>query len=128
MHAADPLKFLLTLVHPAVLQRAELLNWYGHWPWLTMHALSCTAKARMVSEPLSSSFQVCWEKFCEYWDVEGRYVPVTKDYPVRQVPRGDSMRIAQLCVMSPALTEKQSGQQGPDQSMRKTQAFAGHEP
>ena len=26
--------------------------------------------------------QVCWEKFCEYWDVEGRYVPVTKDYPV----------------------------------------------
>ena len=29
-----------------------------------------------------ASPQVCWEKFCEYWDVEGRYVPVTKDYPV----------------------------------------------
>ncbi len=32
---------------------------------------------------LMLSLQVCWEKFCEYWDVEGRYVPVTKDYPVR---------------------------------------------
>ncbi|CAK0787153.1 hypothetical protein CVIRNUC_010369 [Coccomyxa viridis] len=31
---------------------------------------------------LGANAQVCWEKFCEYWDVEGRYVPVTKDYPV----------------------------------------------
>lgn len=42
----------------------------------------------MVPEPLFgfAIFQVCWEKFCEYWDVEGRYVPVTKDYPVRAKP------------------------------------------
>ena len=31
---------------------------------------------------IDAALQVCWEKFCEYWDVEGRYVPVTKDYPV----------------------------------------------
>ena len=34
--------------------------------------------------------QVCWEKFCEYWDVEGRYVPVTKDYPVSTQASSDS--------------------------------------
>ena len=26
---------------------------------------------------LSSAVQVCWEKFCNYWDVEARYVPIT---------------------------------------------------
>ena len=26
--------------------------------------------------------QVCWEKFNEYFEVEGRYVPVEVDYPV----------------------------------------------
>ena len=28
---------------------------------------------------ISSAYQVCWEKFCVYWDVELRTVPVTKD-------------------------------------------------
>ncbi len=28
---------------------------------------------------LGSNVQVVWEKFCRYWDVEPRYVPVTKD-------------------------------------------------
>ncbi|HET8877814.1 MAG TPA: pyridoxal-dependent decarboxylase, partial [Arthrobacter sp.] len=26
---------------------------------------------------LSSAVQVCWEKFCNYWEVEARYVPVS---------------------------------------------------
>ena len=25
---------------------------------------------------------MCWEKFNEYFEVEGRYVPVTDDYPI----------------------------------------------
>ncbi|MFB9821685.1 MULTISPECIES: glutamate decarboxylase [Arthrobacter] len=29
---------------------------------------------------LSSAVQVCWEKFCNYWDVEARYVPVSKEH------------------------------------------------
>ncbi|KFF59575.1 glutamate decarboxylase [Cryobacterium sp. MLB-32] len=30
---------------------------------------------------MSSAVQVCWEKFCNYWDVEARYVPVDADHP-----------------------------------------------
>jgi glutamate decarboxylase len=31
---------------------------------------------------LSSAVQVCWEKFCNYWDVEARYVPISLDHKV----------------------------------------------
>lgn len=31
---------------------------------------------------LSAGVQVVWEKFCNYWDVEARYVPVTMDHLV----------------------------------------------
>lgn len=31
---------------------------------------------------MSSAVQVVWEKFCNYWDVEARYVPVTEAHPV----------------------------------------------
>ncbi|MBB1570810.1 MAG: glutamate decarboxylase [Propionibacterium sp.] len=31
---------------------------------------------------MSSAVQVCWEKFCNYWDVEARYVPVSEEHPV----------------------------------------------
>jgi glutamate decarboxylase len=31
---------------------------------------------------LSSAVQVCWEKFCNYFDVEPRYVPITKEHKV----------------------------------------------
>jgi len=30
---------------------------------------------------MSSAVQVVWEKFCAYWDVEPRYVPVTEEHP-----------------------------------------------
>ncbi|WP_137843493.1 glutamate decarboxylase [Microbacterium sp. 2FI] len=29
---------------------------------------------------LSSAVQVCWEKFCNYWDVEARYVPISREH------------------------------------------------
>ncbi|QDZ15240.1 glutamate decarboxylase [Humibacter ginsenosidimutans] len=29
---------------------------------------------------LSSAVQVCWEKFCNYWDVEPRFVPISMDH------------------------------------------------
>jgi glutamate decarboxylase len=31
---------------------------------------------------LSSAVQVCWEKFCNYWDVEPRYVPISDEHKV----------------------------------------------
>ncbi|MFV0435377.1 MAG: glutamate decarboxylase [Leucobacter sp.] len=38
-----------------------------------------TEKPNLV---LSAGVQVVWEKFCNYWDVEARYVPVTEDHLV----------------------------------------------
>jgi glutamate decarboxylase len=29
---------------------------------------------------MSSAVQVCWEKFCNYWDVEARYVPISENH------------------------------------------------
>lgn len=37
-----------------------------------------------VSKPnlvMSSAVQVVWEKFCNYWDIEPRYVPVSDEHP-----------------------------------------------
>ncbi|MFW0785518.1 glutamate decarboxylase [Gordonia sp. CPCC 206044] len=31
---------------------------------------------------MSSAVQVCWEKFCNYFEIEPRYVPVTEEHPV----------------------------------------------
>jgi glutamate decarboxylase len=31
---------------------------------------------------MSAAVQVCWEKFCNYWDVEARYVPITAEHPL----------------------------------------------
>ena len=31
---------------------------------------------------MSSAVQVCWEKFCNYFDVEMRLIPVTEDHPL----------------------------------------------
>ena len=31
---------------------------------------------------LSSAVQVCWEKFCNYFEVEARYVPISEDHKV----------------------------------------------
>ncbi|MBD5785619.1 glutamate decarboxylase [Cellulosimicrobium terreum] len=30
---------------------------------------------------MSSAVQVCWEKFCNYFEVEARYVPITAEHP-----------------------------------------------
>jgi len=31
---------------------------------------------------VSSAVQVCWEKFCDYFEVEPRYVPISAEHPV----------------------------------------------
>jgi glutamate decarboxylase len=42
------------------------------------------AAGKDASKPnlvMSAAVQVCWEKFCNYWDVEPRYVPVSAEHP-----------------------------------------------
>ena len=31
---------------------------------------------------MSAAVQVVWDKFCNYWDVEPRYVPISEEHPV----------------------------------------------
>ena len=42
-------------------------------------ASKATIKPNLV---LSSAAQVCWEKFCNYFEVEARFVPVSLEHPV----------------------------------------------
>lgn len=47
------------------------------------HARGAAGKA--ADKPnlvMSSAVQVCWEKFCNYWDVEPRFVPISEDHKV----------------------------------------------
>jgi glutamate decarboxylase len=48
------------------------------WRWRQRREAAglATDKPNMV---MGSNVQVVWEKFCRYWDVEPRYVPVTHD-------------------------------------------------
>ena len=47
------------------------------WRWRAVRA----AEGKPTGAPnliLGSNVQVVWEKFCRYWDVEPRYIPVKK--------------------------------------------------
>ena len=41
--------------------------------------MGVNVRSRKPNLIMSSAYQVCWEKFCVYWDVELRVVPVTKN-------------------------------------------------
>ncbi|MDZ5253010.1 glutamate decarboxylase [Clostridium sp. LIBA-8841] len=43
-------------------------------------ALGMDVTSRKPNLVISSGYQVCWEKFCVYWDVEMRVVPMDKDH------------------------------------------------
>jgi len=48
------------------------------------------AAGKDASKPnlvMSAAVQVCWEKFCNYWDVEPRFVPITEEFPVLSGPQ-----------------------------------------
>lgn len=44
----------------------------------------CNIKPNLV---ISAGYQVCWEKFCVYWDVELRAIPLTREYMCLDVAR-----------------------------------------
>ncbi len=50
-----------------------------NWQNARRAAGKSTDKPNLV---MSSAVQVCWEKFCNYWDVEARYVPITDEHKV----------------------------------------------
>jgi glutamate decarboxylase len=48
------------------------------WRWRRRRGLS-TTDAQQPNLVMGTNVQVCWEKFCRYWDVEPRYVPMEPD-------------------------------------------------
>ena len=49
------------------------------WQHARKEAGKSTDRPNLV---LSSAVQVCWEKFCNYFDVEARYVPISPEHKV----------------------------------------------
>lgn len=45
------------------------------WRWRKRRGLSAS-DAQRPNLIMGTNVQVCWEKFCRYWDVEARYVPM----------------------------------------------------
>ena len=60
-------------------RRACSADWHssGGGSWRAGRPGKSTEKPNLV---LSSAVQVCWEKFCNYWDVEPRYVPISDEH------------------------------------------------
>jgi len=48
------------------------------WQHSRKEAGKDTTKPNLV---MSSAVQVVWEKFCNYWDIEARYVPISDEHP-----------------------------------------------
>jgi glutamate decarboxylase len=57
---------------------------------------------------LGSNVQVVWEKFCRYWDVEARYVPITRDRytitPETVLPHVDENTIGVVAILGTTFT------------------------
>ncbi|TQJ29830.1 glutamate decarboxylase [Microbacterium sp. SLBN-146] len=50
-----------------------------NWQHARRAAGASTEKPNLV---MSAAVQVCWEKFCNYWDVEARMVPISDEHKV----------------------------------------------
>jgi glutamate decarboxylase len=65
-----------------------------------------TTKPNMV---MGSDVQVCWEKFCVYWDIEMRFVPMTKENnfkfdPKKAIDLCDENTIGVLAILGTTYT------------------------
>jgi glutamate decarboxylase len=74
------------------------------WRWRQRHQAAGTwDDSRRPNLVMGANVQVCWEKFCRYWDVEMRTVPVSADAthltPERAVANCDENTIGVVAVM-----------------------------
>ena len=65
---------------------------------------------------LGSNVQVVWEKFCRYWDVEARYVPITRERytitPETVLPFVDENTIGVVAILGTTFTGRVRADQG----------------
>ena len=77
------------------------------WRWRTRRQAAGmgTDRPNMV---LGSNVQVVWEKFCRYWDVEARYVPISHERsvitPEAVVPQVDENTIGVVAILGTTFT------------------------
>ncbi len=55
------------------------LSMYFRWKKLA-DAAGVDRHAKSANLVISSGYQICWEKFCRYWDIEMRLVPLDEDH------------------------------------------------
>ena len=77
------------------------------WRWRARRAAAGlpTDRPNLV---MGSNVQVVWEKFCRYWDVEARYVPITRDRytitPETAIPFVDENTIGVVAILGTTFT------------------------
>src|SRR4051812_8809217 len=77
------------------------------WRWRARRA-AAGLPADRPNLVLGSNVQVVWEKFCRYWDVEARYVPITRDRstitPDTVIPYVDENTIGVVAILGTTFT------------------------
>ena len=77
------------------------------WRWRTRRGFGPT-DAQRPNLVLGSNVQVVWEKFCRYWDVEPRYIPMTPDCnhitPPEVMARVDDDTIGVVAILGTTFT------------------------
>jgi glutamate decarboxylase len=77
------------------------------WRWRARRAAAGQASDR-PNLVLGTNVQVVWEKFCRYWDVEARYVPITADRytitPETALARVDENTIGVVAILGTTFT------------------------
>jgi glutamate decarboxylase len=77
------------------------------WRWRARRTAAGQASDR-PNLVLGTNVQVVWEKFCRYWDVEARYVPITTDRytitPETALARVDENTIGVVAILGTTFT------------------------
>ena len=72
---------------------------------------------------ISSGYQVCWEKFCRYWDIEMRLVPMDKDHlyldPDAAMKYVDDHTIGIVAILGITYTGRYDDVKGLDEALAK---------
>lgn len=87
----------------AVMLAGMALKW--RWRAWRKAAGKSTTQPNLI---LGANVQVVWEKFCRYWDVEPRYIPMRKDHyvitPEEVVSRIDENTIGVVAILGTTFT------------------------
>src|SRR6202000_2144870 len=80
---------------------------------------------------MGANVQVCWEKFCRYWDVEPRYVPMVPGRlhlaPAERAARCDENTIGVVAIMGSTMDGSYEPVLDISRALDRLQADQGHD-